>query len=121
MKKEMADNLTPEQVKEVSSFLWKKPGLETRPHALALTSNALVIAGKTIRKEGVDGFVQLVNPADGATLSQTALPAPVIHQDDLIHHPLLPHLGVSLTEGLGRVVGGHHDDNLFVPIHDGAV
>ena len=80
MKKEMADNLTPEQVKEVSSFLWKKPGLETRPHALALTSNALVIAGKTIRKEGVDGFVQLVNPADGATLSQTALPAPVIHQ-----------------------------------------
>jgi len=98
MKKEVAETLTSEQLKEVSSYLWKKPGSEMKPHALAMTSNALVLAGKNIRSEGVDGFVQLVNPADGSPLSQIALPAPVIHQ------------GIAIARGL-----------IFASLSDGSV
>jgi len=100
--KEAAQEATSETLKKPETYLWKTTSNETRPLALAMTPNALVYAGKNIQNDHVSGYVQLVNPADGSILSQTALPAPVIHQGIAIAHN---QIFVSLSNGAVACLG----------------
>ena len=88
MKKETADALTAEQLKDPSIYLWKITSGNLKPFTLALTPGAVVFAGKNQQKESIGGYVQLVRSADGTAISQTALPSPVIHQ------------GIAIARGL---------------------
>ena len=42
----------------------------------------------------------------------------IVHEDDVIHDPLVAHLIVGLAHGFRRIVGRHDDDHFLSAIHD---
>jgi len=95
LKKTVAEKLTADP--QPKDYLWKSayPGW-LRTYAMALSSNTVVFAGKTVQKDIWGGFISLMRPDDGSVISSTALPAPVIHQGIAIAYQ---RIYVSLSNG----------------------